>query len=76
MEANSYLKWSNHAHCFVSKLVDMVERERFVDITLATEEGLFLKAHRLILCAASPYFEVVITCSPSKLLCSNVHIVL
>ncbi len=72
MEAHSYLKWSNHARCLISNLGDTLEREEFVDVTLATSDGLFLKAHRLILCAASPYFQVRMTCFPSKLLYSNV----
>ena len=58
MEGNSNLKWNEHSAILLSKLHSMLERKSFVDITLATDEGLSIQVHRVILCAASTYFQV------------------
>ena len=58
MEGNSHLKWNDHSAILLSKLHNMFEQKSLVDITLATDEGLSIQVHRIILCATSQYFEV------------------
>lgn len=52
------LKWDNHITFLASMFCDLLERGNFLDVTLEAVGGHLVKAHRLILCAASPYFEV------------------
>ncbi|CAG0904165.1 unnamed protein product, partial [Darwinula stevensoni] len=58
--SNKYnLKWnSHHAETFQS-FENLRHREMFVDVTLSCN-GQFLKAHKLVLCAGSGYFERVL----------------
>ena len=51
------LKWKNHQSALISLLDALLERESFVDVTLAAE-GKFIRVHRVVLCACSQYFEV------------------
>ena len=58
MEAEQVsLNWVGHHGSLVSVLQYLMEKERFVDVTLAAE-GRCIKLHGLVLCASSPYFEV------------------
>jgi len=52
-----FLKWNSHHDTMVSLLYSQLEKKNFVDVTIGAE-GKFINAHRLILCAASEYFEV------------------
>ncbi|CAG0902270.1 unnamed protein product, partial [Darwinula stevensoni] len=58
--SNKYnLKWnSHHAETFLS-FENLRHREMFVDVTLSCN-GQFVKAHKLVLCAGSGYFERVL----------------
>ncbi|CAG0910231.1 unnamed protein product, partial [Darwinula stevensoni] len=58
--ANKYnLKWnSHHAEAFQS-FENLRHREMLVDVILSCD-GQFVKAHRLVLCAGSGYFERVL----------------
>ncbi|CAG0883920.1 unnamed protein product [Darwinula stevensoni] len=58
--SNKYnLKWnSHHAETFQS-FENLRHREMFVDATLSCN-GQFLKAHKLVLCAGSGYFERIL----------------
>ena len=58
MEGNTHLEWNEHSTIIPSNLHSMLERKLFVDLTLATDEGLSIPVHQVILCAASPYFKV------------------
>ena len=51
------LRWNNHQNTLVTVLEKLLQRETFVDVILAAE-GQFIKAHRIVLCACSQYFEV------------------
>ena len=53
------LRWNNHHSTLVTVLDKLLERETFVDVILAAE-GQFIKVHRLVLCACSQYFEVML----------------
>lgn len=53
------LKWNNHYSILVSVLDTLLEQELMVDVTLAAE-GRLLRVHRLVLCACSQYFQVIV----------------
>lgn len=52
------LKWEGHHTFLYSQLQFMLEEESYVDVILANTEGQSIKVHRLVLCAASPFFKV------------------
>lgn len=52
------LRWNNHHNTLVSVLQSLYHSGSFVDVTLASE-GKSIQVHRLVLCACSPYFQVV-----------------
>lgn len=51
------LRWNNHQSTLVSVFDTLLEKGMHVDCTLAAE-GQTLKAHKVVLSACSPYFEV------------------
>lgn len=51
------LRWNNHQSTLISVFDNLLENGTLVDCTLAAE-GKFLKAHKVVLCACSPYFAV------------------
>jgi len=50
------LKWNNYNRNFQAAFTSLLEKENLVDVIL-TCEGRKLKCHRIVLSAASPYFE-------------------
>lgn len=50
------LKWNNHRTTILSVMDALLEEESLVDVTLSAD-GQFLRAHRVILSACSPYFR-------------------
>ncbi|CAG0918633.1 unnamed protein product [Notodromas monacha] len=59
------LRWNNHQTTIVSILEQQFRNEAFVDVTLAVE-GLALRAHKMVLCACSPYFSALLSNTPDK----------
>lgn len=51
------LRWNNHQSTLVQNFDTLLESGTLVDCTLAAE-GRYLKAHKVVLSACSPYFEV------------------
>jgi len=53
------LKWETGAHLgiLLAKFHSLFQQGKFLDVTLSAD-GQFLKAHSLILCASSQFFEV------------------
>ena len=51
------LKWNNHRSTILSVMDTLLEEESLVDVTLSAD-GQFIRAHRVILSACSPYFRV------------------
>lgn len=51
------LKWNNHNSTLLSVFDHLLEEESLVDCTLYAE-GQYLKAHKIILSACSPYLRV------------------
>ena len=54
------LKWNNHTTTILSVMDTLLEEESLVDVTLSAD-GQFIRAHRVILSACSPYFRVSVT---------------
>lgn len=52
------LKWNNHRTTILSVMDTLLEEESLVDVTLSAD-GQFLRAHRVILSACSPYFRTL-----------------
>ncbi|KAI8117465.1 isoforms H/M/V, Longitudinals lacking protein [Lucilia cuprina] len=52
------LRWNNHQSTLISVFDTLLENETLVDCTLAAE-GKFLKAHKVVLSACSPYFATL-----------------
>lgn len=52
------LRWNNHQSTVISVFDHLLESGTLVDCTLAAE-GQFLKAHKVVLSACSPYLEVI-----------------
>eukprot|EP00096_Caligus_rogercresseyi_P002533 TRINITY_DN146_c1_g3_i2.p1 TRINITY_DN146_c1_g3~~TRINITY_DN146_c1_g3_i2.p1 ORF type:complete len:571 (-),score=165.44 TRINITY_DN146_c1_g3_i2:765-2477(-) len=59
------LKWNNHRSTILSVFDNLLEEESLVDVTL-TAEGQFLRAHKLILSACSPYFRIMFRAANEK----------
>ncbi|KAL9913392.1 longitudinals lacking isoform 5-T5 [Glossina fuscipes fuscipes] len=53
------LRWNNHQSTIISVFGTLKENEALVDCTLAAE-GKFLKAHKVVLSACSPYFATLL----------------
>lgn len=78
------LRWNNHQSTLVAVFDTLLEKGMHVDCTLAAE-GQTLKAHKVVLSACSPYFEVgsllcyylghsfTVQLRGSKQFCSNKH---
>ena len=61
------LKWNNHTTTILSVMDSLLEEESLVDVTLSAD-GQFIRAHRVILSACSPYFRVSTSCAELLLL--------
>ncbi|XP_023313323.1 longitudinals lacking protein, isoforms H/M/V isoform X13 [Trichogramma pretiosum] len=55
-ETQFCLKWHNHQSTLIRNFDTLLESGTLVDCTLAAE-GRYLKAHKVVLSACSPYFE-------------------
>lgn len=62
------LRWNNHQVTLVSVFDTLLEKGMHVDCTLAAE-GQTLKAHKVVLSACSPYFEVGTILPVSRSIC-------
>lgn len=65
------LKWNNHTTTILSVMDTLLEEESLVDVTLSAD-GQFVRAHRVILSACSPYFRVSV--SPNTLYLYNTSV--
>lgn len=60
------LRWKYHHSNLQNMFSQLLDRGCFCDVTLACE-GQTLKAHRVVLCACSTYFDSILTnCSSEK----------
>uniref|UniRef100_A0A1B6CSR1 BTB domain-containing protein n=1 Tax=Clastoptera arizonana TaxID=38151 RepID=A0A1B6CSR1_9HEMI len=54
------LRWNNHQSTLISVFDTLLENEKLVDCTLAAD-GQYLKAHKVVLSACSPYLEAMLS---------------
>ncbi|XP_022186348.2 longitudinals lacking protein, isoforms N/O/W/X/Y isoform X2 [Nilaparvata lugens] len=54
------LKWNNHQSTLISVFDGLFESGTLVDCTLAAD-GQYIKAHKVVLCACSPYLEALLS---------------
>jgi len=54
------LRWNNHQSTLISVFDSLLENGTLVDCTLAAE-GQYLKAHKVVLSACSPYLEALLS---------------
>ncbi|GLG92738.1 Protein tramtrack, beta isoform [Gryllus bimaculatus] len=59
------LRWNNHQSNLLTVFDQLLHDESFVDVTLAVE-GRFLRAHKMVLSACSPYFQALFVGHPDK----------
>ncbi len=62
---NYLLKWRNHPNSFMEVLDYLHAEELFIDVTLACDGDRF-GAHKVVLCACSPYFQRLLSENPCK----------
>ncbi|XP_035704061.1 protein bric-a-brac 1 isoform X3 [Folsomia candida] len=59
------LRWNNWKNNLTNVFDQLLQAEAFVDVTLSAE-GHSLKAHKVVLCACSPYFQALFFDNPCK----------
>ncbi|XP_053962275.1 protein tramtrack, alpha isoform isoform X1 [Anastrepha ludens] len=59
------LRWNNHQSNLLSVFDQLLHAETFTDVTLAVD-GQYLKAHKMVLSACSPYFNALFVNHPEK----------
>uniref|UniRef100_A0A8D9BL35 Protein tramtrack, alpha isoform n=1 Tax=Cacopsylla melanoneura TaxID=428564 RepID=A0A8D9BL35_9HEMI len=59
------LRWNNHQSNLLSVFDQLLHDESFVDVTLAVD-GRYLKAHKIVLSACSPYFQALFVGHPDR----------
>ncbi|XP_023034006.1 protein tramtrack, alpha isoform isoform X1 [Drosophila willistoni] len=59
------LRWNNHQTNLLSVFDQLLHAETFTDVTLAVE-GQYLKAHKMVLSACSPYFNALFMNHPEN----------
>ncbi|XP_022921085.1 zinc finger and BTB domain-containing protein 14-like [Onthophagus taurus] len=57
--------WDNHLRSLSELFTDLYEDTEFTDVTLSCREG-FVKAHKVVLSAFSPYFKQIFQHNPCK----------
>jgi len=57
MEGQIRLRWTSHQGTILSVFDALLSSESMVDVTLACD-GHYIRAHKIILSACSPYFQV------------------
>ncbi|KAG8222700.1 hypothetical protein J437_LFUL002757 [Ladona fulva] len=50
------LRWNNHSNNMLQVFLEQLANEKLVDVTLSCE-GKFLRVHKIVLSACSPYFQ-------------------
>lgn len=54
------LRWNNHTNNILQVFMEQFANEGLVDVTIACD-GHFIKAHKMVLSACSPYFQVIVS---------------
>lgn len=57
MDQQFRLKWNNHCNTLLQVFGNLLKTETLVDCTIGAD-GQYLKAHKVVVSACSPYFQV------------------
>jgi len=60
------LKWNKFQENLYSSLGGLREAREFSDVTLASEDGQQVEAHKVILAASSPFFQNILRANPHR----------
>lgn len=63
-EGGYCLRWNNHQSNFVGILESLIKMECYVDCTIYVDNHVQFKAHRVVLAACSPYFQLILQDAP------------
>ena len=67
MAASSYtLSWNEFDSCASNSFQDLFSDQHFTDVTLATNDGKQIKAHKVILSACSSFFRNILLANPHQ----------
>jgi BTB/POZ domain len=58
------LRWNNHKSNLVEILESLIKMECYVDCTIYVDNHVQFKAHRVVLAACSPYFQLILQDAP------------
>lgn len=58
------LRWNNHKSNLVEILESLIKMECYVDCTIFVDNHVQFKAHRVVLAASSPYFQLILQDAP------------
>jgi BTB/POZ domain len=58
------LRWNNHKSNLVEILESLIKMECYVDVTIYVDNHVQFKAHRVVLAACSPYFQLILQDAP------------
>lgn len=58
------LRWNNHKTNLVEILESLIKMECYVDCTIYVDNHVQFKAHRVVLAACSPYFQLILQDAP------------
>lgn len=67
------VEWPHYSTHMHSKLSESLLLEKWCDVTLACDDGRTLRAHRVLLCAGSQYFERIL---PPASVASDIYVVI
>lgn len=60
------LRWNNHKSNLVEILESLIKMECYVDCTIYVDNHVQFKAHRVVLAACSPYFQLILQDAPQE----------
>lgn len=63
-EGGYCLRWNNHKSNLVEILESLIKMECYVDCTIYVDNHVQFKAHRVVLAACSPYFQLILQDAP------------
>ncbi|EZA54232.1 hypothetical protein DMN91_000581 [Ooceraea biroi] len=60
------LRWNNHRTNLLNVFEELLQNEEFTDVTLAVENNLIIRCHKIVLAACSSYFQRLFLELPCK----------
>ena len=60
------LTWKNFEECTINSFKELIGQTEFVDVTLVSEDGKQVKAHKVVLSASSPVLKNILVSNPHQ----------